>query len=311
MFADVDNHPDNHYLQSTLDREPTKTKEEALVELYKRLRPGDPPTRENASSLLKNLFFDSRRYDLARVGRYKLNKRLELDPTNDTRVLTPEDLVAIIKKMVRVDLRTIVLDVPKQDVISRDNFSVKVNAVVYFRIVDPSKAIIQVVNPYEATSQLVDHHAGELMARPQQDLFAAYPPGMRFREEFVTAAEERALLEHAAALPFPPFQFHGWTGNRETVPFGWRYDFSKARVESAPPIPEFLLPLRARAAQFAGLDAAAFEQALVIRYDVGAGIGWGMGEALLRPMLGTVRRIVGAVLLLVGIVVGLVTKGWL
>jgi DNA-directed RNA polymerase subunit beta len=103
MFADVDNHPDNHYLQSTLDREPTKTKEEALVELYKRLRPGDPPTRENASSLLKNLFFDSRRYDLARVGRYKLNKRLELDPTNDTRVLTPEDLVAIIKKMVQLN----------------------------------------------------------------------------------------------------------------------------------------------------------------------------------------------------------------
>ncbi|HYI15038.1 MAG TPA: DNA-directed RNA polymerase subunit beta, partial [Thermomicrobiales bacterium] len=103
MFADVDNHPDNHYLQSTLDREPTKTKEEALVELYKRLRPGDPPTRDNASSLLKNLFFDSRRYDLARVGRYKLNKRLELDPTNDTRVLTQEDLVAIIKKMVQLN----------------------------------------------------------------------------------------------------------------------------------------------------------------------------------------------------------------
>src|SRR5688572_17045050 len=60
----------------------------------------------------------------------------------------------VIQKMVRVDLRTIVLDVPKQDVISRDNVSVKVSAVVYFRIVDPSKAIIQVVNPIEATSQL-------------------------------------------------------------------------------------------------------------------------------------------------------------
>ncbi|MEX1159195.1 MAG: DNA-directed RNA polymerase subunit beta, partial [Thermomicrobiales bacterium] len=103
MFADADTHPDNHYLQSTLDREPTKTREEALVELYKRLRPGDPPTRENASSLLKNLFFDSRRYDLARVGRYKLNKRLELDPNNDTRVLTPDDLVAIIKMMIKLN----------------------------------------------------------------------------------------------------------------------------------------------------------------------------------------------------------------
>jgi len=63
-------------------------------------------------------------------------------------------VIPIIQQMVRVDLRTIVLDVPKQDVISRDNVSVKVNAVVYFRIVDPDKAIIQVANPFEATSQL-------------------------------------------------------------------------------------------------------------------------------------------------------------
>jgi DNA-directed RNA polymerase subunit beta len=103
LFADVDTNPDHQYLSSTLEREPTKTREEALVELYKRLRPGDPPTRENASSLLKNLFFDARRYDLARVGRYKLNKRLGLDPTNDDRVLSPEDLVAIIKMMVRLN----------------------------------------------------------------------------------------------------------------------------------------------------------------------------------------------------------------
>jgi regulator of protease activity HflC (stomatin/prohibitin superfamily) len=63
-------------------------------------------------------------------------------------------LVPLIQKMVRVDLRVIVLDVPTQDVISRDNVSVKVNAVIYFRIVDPAKAIIQVANPFEATSQL-------------------------------------------------------------------------------------------------------------------------------------------------------------
>src|SRR3990172_8483665 len=63
-------------------------------------------------------------------------------------------VIPIIQQLVRVDLRTIVLDVPKQDVISRDNVSVKVNAVVYFRIVEPDKAIIQVANPFEATSQL-------------------------------------------------------------------------------------------------------------------------------------------------------------
>ncbi|HEV8334477.1 MAG TPA: slipin family protein [Steroidobacteraceae bacterium] len=63
-------------------------------------------------------------------------------------------LVPFIQRMVKVDLRTIVLDVPTQDVISRDNVSVKVNAVVYFRIVDPARAIIQIANPFEATSQL-------------------------------------------------------------------------------------------------------------------------------------------------------------
>ena len=62
-----------------------------------------------------------------------------------------------IQQMVRVDLRTIVMDVPSQDVISRDNVSVKVNAVVYFRVIEPEKAIIQVANFYEATSQLVEH----------------------------------------------------------------------------------------------------------------------------------------------------------
>ena len=65
----------------------------------------------------------------------------------------------VIQKMVRVDLRTIVLDVPKQDVISRDNVSVKVNAVVYFRIVDPSKAIIQVVNPIRSDQPARADHA--------------------------------------------------------------------------------------------------------------------------------------------------------
>jgi regulator of protease activity HflC (stomatin/prohibitin superfamily) len=63
-------------------------------------------------------------------------------------------VIPIVQRMVKMDLRTIVLDVPTQDVISRDNVSVKVNAVVYFRIVDPARAVIQVANPFEATSQL-------------------------------------------------------------------------------------------------------------------------------------------------------------
>ena len=98
------------------------------------------------------------------------------------------------------------------------------------------------------------------------------PAGLASREEFVSANEESALLTEAEKLPFAPFQFHGWTGNRETVSFGWRYDFSQARVERAPPIPDFLQPLRARAAEFMGIAPDALEQALVIRYGVGAGM---------------------------------------
>jgi alkylated DNA repair dioxygenase AlkB len=103
---------------------------------------------------------------------------------------------------------------------------------------------------------------------------AALPPGLQYAADLISAAEERELLAHCEALPFQPFAFQGWFGKRETVSFGWRYDFNQSRMASAPPIPDFLLPLRAAVATFAGLAPAALEQALVIRYDVGAGIGW-------------------------------------
>jgi regulator of protease activity HflC (stomatin/prohibitin superfamily) len=79
----------------------------------------------------------------------------------------------VIQTMVRVDLRTIVLDVPKQDVISRDNVSVKVNAVVYFRIVDPAKAIIQVANAFEATSQLAQTTLRSVLGQHELDAMLA------------------------------------------------------------------------------------------------------------------------------------------
>ena len=102
LFAEVDD-PEHHYIDSTLERDPTKSVEEAQVELYRRLRPGDPPTRDNASSLLEGLFFNARRYDLARVGRYKLNKRLGLDVALDNRILTREDLIEIVRTIIRVN----------------------------------------------------------------------------------------------------------------------------------------------------------------------------------------------------------------
>jgi len=78
-------------------------------------------------------------------------------------------LVPLIQRMIKVDLRVIVLDVPTQDVISRDNVSVKVNAVVYFRIVDPERAIIQVANPFEATSQLAQTTLRSVLGQHELD----------------------------------------------------------------------------------------------------------------------------------------------
>jgi len=78
-------------------------------------------------------------------------------------------IVPIIQRMLKMDLRTIVLDVPTQDVISRDNVSVKVNAVVYFRIVDPARAVIQVVNPFEATSQLAQTTLRSVLGQHELD----------------------------------------------------------------------------------------------------------------------------------------------
>ncbi len=92
------------YIRHTIDAdtEPTRTEEGALIELFKKQRPGEPPSVEAARNLLEQLFFDPKRYDLTRVGRYKLNARLDLDVDLDTRVLTKEDIVALVKELVTV-----------------------------------------------------------------------------------------------------------------------------------------------------------------------------------------------------------------
>jgi DNA-directed RNA polymerase subunit beta len=103
LFADVDTDPDHGYLQSTLDRDPTHTQDEGLVEMYKKLRPGDPPTLENARSLINSLFFNDRRYSLNRVGRYKLNKRLGIKEETGPQILTKEDLANIVREMIKAN----------------------------------------------------------------------------------------------------------------------------------------------------------------------------------------------------------------
>ena len=102
LFADVDT-GEHRYIPETIQRDPTKNQHEALLEFYRRLRPGDPPTIDNARNLLNSLFFNFRRYDLGKVGRYKLNKRLELDIPITQRILTKEDLVRIIATMIQLN----------------------------------------------------------------------------------------------------------------------------------------------------------------------------------------------------------------
>jgi DNA-directed RNA polymerase subunit beta len=103
LFKAVDTNPDRRYIQATLEREPSQNKEEALLEFYRRLRPGDPPTLENARSLITTLFFNPRRYDLGKVGRYKLNKRLGYKKALDTHILVPQDLIAIVREIIRLN----------------------------------------------------------------------------------------------------------------------------------------------------------------------------------------------------------------
>jgi len=103
LFADVDTNANHRYIASTLEKDIVKDAESGLLEVYKKLRPGDPPTHENAKSLMQSLFFNSRRYDLGRVGRYKLNKRLALDPDTRDRTLTSQDMIAIVKKLIEAN----------------------------------------------------------------------------------------------------------------------------------------------------------------------------------------------------------------
>ena len=119
-----------------------------------------------------------------------------------------------------------------------------------------------------------------LFAPPPPDL----PEGLVYRPDLLDPAEEEALAARLAGLPFQAFQFHGFEGNRRTVSFGWRYAFDGSGLAPADPFPDWLLPLRERAAALAALPAEAFEHALVLEYAPGAGIGWHRD----RPVFGDV-----------------------
>jgi DNA-directed RNA polymerase subunit beta len=101
-FEDVDT-GDHRFITATLDKDPVKTPKDALLEVYRKLRPGDPATESNAETLVYNLFYAPRRYDLGNVGRYKLNRKMDLATPQTIRTLTQNDVIAIVRRMVQLD----------------------------------------------------------------------------------------------------------------------------------------------------------------------------------------------------------------
>lgn len=106
LFVDVDTHPEVKFIKSTIDKDIAHNEADGLREVYRRIRPGDLATVDNARSLIRSIFFNFDRYDFGRVGRYKINARFSLDiPNNkETRVLRVEDLVLVIKEIIRLNL---------------------------------------------------------------------------------------------------------------------------------------------------------------------------------------------------------------
>ncbi|MEI9985215.1 MAG: alpha-ketoglutarate-dependent dioxygenase AlkB [Aliidongia sp.] len=125
------------------------------------------------------------------------------------------------------------------------------------------------------------------MSAAQPDLFdAPRLSGLRQAEGIVAPAEEQALIASINAEALSPFRFQGWLGKRLTTSFGWRYDYDTARFDPAEPIPDWLLPLRSKAAAFAGLEPDDLVQALLTRYDPGAGIGWHRDRPVFEHVIG-------------------------
>ena len=110
--------------------------------------------------------------------------------------------------------------------------------------------------------------------------------GLRHEEAVFGELEELGLIERLDGLDLAPFRFHGFVGNRRTRSFGWHYDFEDASFTPAEPIPDWLQPLRERAAAFAGLSPQDFVQVLLARYDPGAGIGWHRDRDVFEQVVG-------------------------
>jgi alkylated DNA repair dioxygenase AlkB len=127
------------------------------------------------------------------------------------------------------------------------------------------------------------------MPSSQLDLFEpapALPPGLAYRPDLITPPEERALAARLAELPFRAFEFQGFLGKRRVVSFGWRYDFNTRELQRTEDMPQFLLSLRDKAANFTGLPPAGLQQVLLTEYAAGAGIGWHKDKAVFGEVVG-------------------------
>jgi alkylated DNA repair dioxygenase AlkB len=127
------------------------------------------------------------------------------------------------------------------------------------------------------------------MNQIQPDLFQAsptLPEGFRYWPDFLSADEERNLVERFATLPFKEFEFRGYRGNRRVLSFGWQYDFNQMELQRTDDMPAFLLPLRERAARFANLEASDLQHVLLTEYAPGAGIGWHKDKPMFAEVVG-------------------------
>src|SRR4051794_6077132 len=126
--------------------------------------------------------------------------------------------------------------------------------------------------------------------RDQLDLFnagaARLPEGFKYRADVISPDEERQLIEQIQTLPLKEFEFRGFVGKRRIVSFGWRYDFNERELQKAEDIPAFLVPLRERAAGFAGLASTDFHHVLVTEYSPRSAIGWHRDKPMFDQVVG-------------------------
>src|SRR4051812_31150997 len=131
-----------------------------------------------------------------------------------------------------------------------------------------------------ATSRDVQKQLSLFSAAP------AVPAGFRYAENVLSPDAENALLAEIRELPFKEFEFHGYTGKRRVVSYGWRYDFDEARLKKSDDIPEFLEPVREIAARFASLEPTDLHHVLVTEYGPGSAIGWHRDKAIFGDVIG-------------------------